>query len=98
MKRVPKVAYTLEFKLMRRIDELDLEHPFMGARMLRDQLKRQGLAVGVMSGPSCCAWASTLWRRSRAPAGGAGPQGLPVSAAQAAITRSNQVWALDTTY
>jgi putative transposase len=31
---------------MRRIDELHLEHPFMGARMLRDQLVRQGIGVG----------------------------------------------------
>jgi putative transposase len=27
---------------MRRIDQLHLEHPFMGARMLRDQLNREG--------------------------------------------------------
>ena len=31
---------------MRRIDELHLEHPFMGAHMLRDQLNRAGLDVG----------------------------------------------------
>ena len=31
---------------MRRIDELHLEHPFMGARMLRDQLAREGVHAG----------------------------------------------------
>ena len=31
---------------MRRIDELHLQHPFMGARMLRHQLNRQGIEVG----------------------------------------------------
>ncbi|MBM3362759.1 MAG: hypothetical protein FJY42_08860, partial [Betaproteobacteria bacterium] len=31
---------------MRRIDELHLEHPFMGARMLRRVLARQGIFVG----------------------------------------------------
>jgi hypothetical protein len=31
---------------MRKIDELHLEHPFMGARMLRDQLARQGIHAG----------------------------------------------------
>ena len=31
---------------MHRIDELHLEHPFMGARMLRDQLARQGIRAG----------------------------------------------------
>jgi len=31
---------------MRRLDELHLEYPFMGARMLRDQLARQGIHAG----------------------------------------------------
>ena len=31
-----------DLALMRRLDELHLEHPFMGARMLRDQLGRAG--------------------------------------------------------
>jgi putative transposase len=31
---------------MRRIDELHLEHPFAGARMLRDLLRQEGYAVG----------------------------------------------------
>lgn len=34
-----------DLALMRRIDELHLEHPFMGARMLRRQLQRQGIRV-----------------------------------------------------
>ena len=32
--------------LMRRIDELHLEHPFAGSRMLRDLLNREGIEVG----------------------------------------------------
>ena len=32
--------------LMRRIDELHLEHPFAGARMLRDFLRREGFQAG----------------------------------------------------
>ena len=31
---------------MRRIDELHLEHPFAGSRMLRDMLHREGIGVG----------------------------------------------------
>lgn len=31
---------------MRRIDELHLEHPFAGARMLRDLLRLEGFQVG----------------------------------------------------
>ena len=35
-----------DLKLMRRIDELHLELPFAGARMLRDLLRPEGFAVG----------------------------------------------------
>ena len=35
-----------DLKLMRRIDELQLELPFAGARMLRDLLRAEGVAVG----------------------------------------------------
>ena len=35
-----------DLALMRRIDELHLEHPFMGARMLRRQLARADVHVG----------------------------------------------------
>ena len=35
-----------ELALMRRIDELHLEHPFMGARMLRRELAIEGIEVG----------------------------------------------------
>ncbi len=33
--------------LMRRLDALHLEHPFMGARMLRDQLNREEIMSNV---------------------------------------------------
>jgi putative transposase len=32
--------------LMRRIDELHMNYPFAGSRMLRDMLSHQGLEVG----------------------------------------------------
>ena len=35
-----------DLTIMRRLDELHLKHPFMGARMLRDQLNRQGIDIG----------------------------------------------------
>jgi putative transposase len=31
---------------MRRMDELNLENPFAGARMLRDMLKLEGYEIG----------------------------------------------------
>ena len=35
-----------DLALMRRIDELHLEHPFAGSRMLRDMLKLEGQMIG----------------------------------------------------
>ena len=43
---LPKPVSSTDLALMRRIDELHLKHPFMGARMLRDQLAREGIHVG----------------------------------------------------
>lgn len=35
---LPQPVSSKDLEIMRRIDELHLEHPFMGACMLRDQL------------------------------------------------------------
>jgi len=42
----PQPVSAEDLELMRRLDELHLEHPFAGARMLRDLLLREGVAVG----------------------------------------------------
>ena len=43
---LPQPVSPADLALMRKIDALHLEHPFMGARMLRDQLARQGIHAG----------------------------------------------------
>jgi len=43
---LPQPVSPAYLALMRRLDELHLERPFMGARMLRDQLARQGIHTG----------------------------------------------------
>lgn len=42
----PRPVGEADLGLMRWIDELHLAHPFMGARMLCDQLNRDGFEVG----------------------------------------------------
>ena len=42
----PQPTTEADLALMRRIDELHLEHPFAGSRMLRDLLQREGFEVG----------------------------------------------------
>ena len=42
----PELVSLAQLELMRRIDELHLEHPFAGSRMLRDLLRLAGIEVG----------------------------------------------------
>ncbi len=97
---LPRPTSAADLALMRRIDELHLEHPFMGARMLRDQLHRQGLLVGrrhvttLMRRMGIAALAPQPGTSKRAP----GHKVYPYLLRKLAITASNQVWALDTTY
>ena len=42
----PEPVSEADLVLMRSIDELHLEHPFAGSRMLRDLLRLQGVEVG----------------------------------------------------
>jgi len=43
---LPRPVSPADLALMRKIDELHLEHPFMGARILRRQLARQSIYAG----------------------------------------------------
>ena len=97
---LPKPVSPADLALMRRIDELHLEHPFMGARMLRDQLGREGLHVGrrhirtLMLRMGIEALAPQPGTSKAAP----GNKIYPYLLRKLPIVRANQVWALDTTY
>ena len=97
---LPRPISPAELALMRRIDELHLDHPFMGARQLRRQLAREGAHVGRRH-------VGTLMRlmgiEALAPQpgtskGAPGHKIYPYLLRTLAIERANQVWALDTTY
>ena len=97
---LPRPVADTDLAVMRRIDELHLEHPFMGARMLRRHLLREGVAVGRrhvrtlmlrMGIEALCPQPGTS---KRSP----GHKIYPYLLRQLTITRANQVWALDTTY
>ena len=96
----PRPISEADLGLMRRIDELHLQHPFMGARMLRRMLALEGVQVGRRH-------IGTLMRRmgieALAPQPGTskahpGHKIYPYLLRNLPITRANQVWALDTTY
>jgi putative transposase len=42
----PSPVSAVDLALMRRIDELHLEHPFAGARMIMRLLKRERISIG----------------------------------------------------
>ena len=97
---LPKPVSAADLALMRAIDELHLEHPFAGSRMLRDMLKARGFAVGRKH-------VATLMRRLRLEALYRKPntskkhpahQVYPYLLRDLAIARANQVWAMDITY
>jgi len=97
---LPRPTSAADLALMRRIDELHLDYPFMGARMLRRQLQRDGVAVGrrhiatLMQRMGIEALAPQPGTSKRAP----GHKIYPYLLRKLSIARSNQVWALDTTY
>ena len=74
-----------ELALMRRIDELHLQHPFFGSRMITQTLKAASTVINRKRGPATDASDGPREHGAEAPDehAGAGPSGLPVSAARA---------------
>lgn len=97
---LPRPVSAADLALMRELDELHLRHPFMGARMLRDQLAGKGIKVGrrhvktLMARMGIEALCPQPGTSKRAP----GHKIYPYLLRKLAITQANQVWALDTTY
>ncbi|MCY1262957.1 HTH-like domain protein [compost metagenome] len=85
---------------MRRIDELHLEHPFAGARMLARLLRREGIQVGRQHVGTLMKrmGIEALYRRPNTSRKNAAHKIWPYLLRDRKIDRANQVWALDTTY
>jgi putative transposase len=97
---LPRPVSDADLALMRRIDELHLEHPFMGARMLRRQLVRAGIRVGRrhVATLMCRMGIEALAPQPGTSKAQPGHKIYPYLLRKLAIVRANQVWALDTTY
>ena len=89
-----------DLALMRRLDAIHLQHPFLGSRRLRDRLERDGVLANrkriqrlmrVMG-------IETLYPKRKTSARGPGHRIYPYLLRGLAITRPNQVWCADTTY
>ena len=86
--------------LMRRIDELHLQYPFAGARMLRDLLRQEGQAIGRRRGASLMRrmGITALYRKPCTTQRHPAHRIYPYLLRDVTITRPNQVWAADITY
>jgi putative transposase len=86
--------------LMRQIDELHLNYPFAGSRMLRDLLGHQGLEVGRCHLRTLMRrmGIEAIYRRPNTSKPAPGHRIYPYLLRGLAITRPNQVWAMDITY
>jgi putative transposase len=89
-----------DLALMRRIDELHLEHPFAGARMLRDFLWQEGINVGRKHIGTLMRkmGIEALYRKPNLSRKNARHKIYPYLLRGLAIDRTNQVWAMDITY
>jgi putative transposase len=96
----PQPTSDADLALMRRIDELHLEHPFAGSRMLRDLLNREGFEVGRKHVTTLMRkmGIEALYRKPRTSGRDREHPVFPYLLRGRTIDRPNQVWAMDTTY
>jgi putative transposase len=96
----PNPVSDADLALMRRIDELHLEHPFAGTRMLMRLLRREGLMIGRKHVGTLMrrVGIEALYRKPNTSRRHAAHKIWPYLLGERKIERSNQVWALDTTY
>ena len=96
----PQPVSDADLRLMRRIDELHLEHPFAGSRMLRDLLCREGFAVGRKHVTTLMRTMGieALYQKPRTSGRDREHPVYPYLLRGMTIERPNQVWAMDTTY
>jgi len=85
-----------DLRLMRRMDELHLEHPFAGARMLRGMLKLEGVEVGRehVRALMIKMGIEALYRKVNTSRRNQAHRIYPYRLRGLAIDRSNQVWAM----
>ena len=96
----PRPVSAGDLKIMRRLDELHLEHPFMGARMLRDMLNREGVSIGRRHVATLMKrmGIEAIYRRPNTSKPAPGHKIYPYLLRKLKIEKPNHVWAMDITY
>jgi putative transposase len=97
---LPRPPSAADLALMRRIDELHLEFPFAGSRMLQGLLRAEGYRVGRRHVATLMKkmGIEALYRRPNTSKPVPGHKIYPYLLRNLPITRPNQVWTMDITY
>jgi len=96
----PRAVSPGDLAIMRRIDDLHLDYPFAGSRMLRDLLRGEGVEVGRhrVSTMMRRMGIAAIYRRPNTSKPAPGHKIYPYLLRGLVIDRPNQVWAMDITY
>ena len=97
---LPRPVPAADLAAMRRMDEMHLEFPFAGSRMLRDLLNREGIQIGRRHVATLMKrmGIEALYRRPNTSKPAPGHRIYPYLLRGMTIDRPNQVWAMDITY
>ena len=97
---LPRPVPAADLAVMRRIDELHLDYPFAGSRMLQGLLKAEGHCVGRRHVATLMRkmGIEALYRRPNTSKPAPGHKIYPYLLRNFPVTRPNQVWAMDITY
>jgi putative transposase len=89
-----------DLAVMRRIDELHLDYPFAGSRMLRDLLRGEGVSIGRQRVATMMKrmGIEAIYRRPNTSKPAPGHKIYPYLLRGVAVERPNQAWAMDITY
>ena len=96
----PRSTPEADLALMRRIDELHLDYPFAGSRMLAGLLRQDGFDAGRLHVSTLMKQmgVEAIYRRPSTSKPAPGHKIYPYLLRKLAVTRTNQVWAMDITY
>jgi putative transposase len=96
---LPRPVPAADLAIMRRMDELHLEFPFAGSRMLRDLLNQEGIDIGRRHVSTLMKrmGMEALYRKPNTSKPTPGHKIYPYLLRGMTIDRPNQVWAMDIT-